>query len=80
MEYNSEIKSILTNREYLDKFGNIKNEIESTWPIYIELTNGKLIGCDLVISATGVVPAVDLFTKNNKVGLLNIIEITSIVQ
>ncbi|XP_046469448.1 pyridine nucleotide-disulfide oxidoreductase domain-containing protein 1 [Neodiprion pinetum] len=26
------------------------------WPIYAELTNGKIIGCDFIVSATGVVP------------------------
>lgn len=26
------------------------------WPVYVELTNGKIIGCDFVVSATGVVP------------------------
>ena len=37
------------------------------WPVYVELTNGKFIGCDFIVSATGVLPAVDLFTKNNNV-------------
>ena len=37
------------------------------WPVYVELTNNKIYGCDFVISATGVVPAVEVFTKNNKV-------------
>ena len=26
------------------------------WPVYVALTNGKLYGCDFVISATGVIP------------------------
>ena len=26
------------------------------WPVYVELTNDKVYGCDFVVSATGVVP------------------------
>lgn len=29
---------------------------QDSWPVYVELTNGKVYGCDLVVSATGVVP------------------------
>jgi len=32
---------------------------ESSWPLYVELTNGKVYGCDLVVSATGVSPNVE---------------------
>lgn len=31
-------------------------EIDDSWPVYVELTNGKVYGCDLVVSATGVIP------------------------
>ena len=30
------------------------------WPVYMQLTNGKTYGCDLVVSATGVVPNSDV--------------------
>ena len=30
------------------------------WPVYVQLTNGKAYGCDLVVSATGVVPNSDV--------------------
>ncbi|ELU09647.1 hypothetical protein CAPTEDRAFT_157263 [Capitella teleta] len=36
------------------------------WPVYIELTNGHIYGCDFVVSATGVNPNVDIFTSGNK--------------
>jgi len=26
------------------------------WPVYVELTNGHVYGCDFVVSATGVTP------------------------
>lgn len=31
------------------------------WPVYVELTNGKIFGCDLILSATGVVPNTSAF-------------------
>ncbi|PKU34950.1 pyridine nucleotide-disulfide oxidoreductase hypothetical protein [Limosa lapponica baueri] len=35
------------------------------WPVYVELTNGKIYGCDFIVSATGVVPNVDPFLDGN---------------
>lgn len=34
---------------------------EGDWPLYIELTDGQIVGCDLVIQATGVQPNSDLW-------------------
>ncbi|XP_078530188.1 pyridine nucleotide-disulfide oxidoreductase domain-containing protein 1 isoform X2 [Lissotriton helveticus] len=36
-----------------------------SWPVYIELTNGKIYGCDFIVSATGVVPNVEPFLSGN---------------
>ena len=36
----------------------------SDWPVYVELTNGRTFGCDLVVSATGVVPNTLPFANN----------------
>ena len=36
----------------------------SDWPVYVELTNGRTFGCDLVVSATGVVPNTSAFANN----------------
>ena len=36
---------------------------EPEWPVYVRLTNGKVYGCDFVVSATGVVPNVDPFVS-----------------
>ena len=33
-----------------------EEEEEEGWPVYVELTNGNVYGCDFVVSATGVVP------------------------
>jgi hypothetical protein len=37
-----------------------KVEDELKWNVYLELTNGKLIGFDFVVSATGVIPNGDV--------------------
>lgn len=39
------------------------------WPVYAELTNGKIFGCDLIVSATGVFPNVEAFVSGNKFDL-----------
>ncbi len=41
--------------------------VEVQWPVYVELTNGKIFGCDFVVSAIGVTPNVELFLKSANV-------------
>lgn len=38
-----------------------KPDEEKDWPVFAQLNNGMEIGCDLIISATGVVPNCELF-------------------
>ncbi|XP_053110004.1 pyridine nucleotide-disulfide oxidoreductase domain-containing protein 1 isoform X2 [Hemicordylus capensis] len=38
---------------------------QDLWPVYVELTNGKVYGCDFIVSATGVVPNVQPFLDGN---------------
>ncbi|XP_067860833.1 pyridine nucleotide-disulfide oxidoreductase domain-containing protein 1 [Heptranchias perlo] len=38
---------------------------EECWPIYVQLTNGKIYGSDFIVSATGVIPNVEPFITNN---------------
>ncbi|XP_061494413.1 pyridine nucleotide-disulfide oxidoreductase domain-containing protein 1 isoform X2 [Rhineura floridana] len=38
---------------------------DELWPVYVELTNGKMYGCDFIVSATGVVPNVQPFLDGN---------------
>lgn len=54
VEYECEISKLFTSDE--------RKQFDSTeeWPIYAQLTNGKIIGCDLIISATGVIPNSDI--------------------
>lgn len=51
VEYQSEIESINEIKPKLD-------DLAEEWPVYVTLASGKVFGCDFVISATGVCPAV----------------------
>ncbi|KAK2578700.1 hypothetical protein KPH14_011667 [Odynerus spinipes] len=57
IEYQCEINKILNKEEITEH-----NDTEK-WPVYVELTNGKVIGCNLIVSATGVIP------NSNLIGL-----------
>ncbi|KAL6267375.1 hypothetical protein P5V15_000450 [Pogonomyrmex californicus] len=59
VEYECEISKLLTFDEQKE-FDSAKE-----WPIYAQLTNGKIIGCDLIISATGVIPNSDICGLEN---------------
>lgn len=43
----------------------LSDETQS-WPVYVELSNGKIYGCDLVVSATGVSPNSRIFLDGNQ--------------
>jgi len=42
----------------------------SDWPVYVELTNSHVYGCDFVVSATGVTPNTRPFTDCAQVSQL----------
>jgi pyridine nucleotide-disulfide oxidoreductase domain-containing protein 1 len=71
VENECEIKRIMTRSDYLKEFSNdVKlntNDDVDDWPVYVELTNSKVYGCDFIVSATGVRPCVEAFTKSNQV-------------
>ncbi|KAF7383622.1 hypothetical protein HZH66_012972 [Vespula vulgaris] len=59
IEYECEVNEILTKEEITEC-----SDIEK-WPVYVKLTNGKIIGCDFIVSATGVVPNSNLMGLEN---------------
>ena len=77
VEYNCDIKSVFSAKEFKEK--NLSSSIDTfqrvikldkasedtNWNIYIELNNGKVFGCDFVVSATGVIP------NGDKINLIN---------
>jgi len=65
IEYQVEVKTILTPEEYQQRKLTISEDIQ--WPVYVELSNGKIFGCDFVVSAIGVTSNVELFLKSANV-------------
>lgn len=63
IEYTCEIASVL-NCDQVDI--NIKDSDKNNWPVYVTLTNGKVYGCDFIVSATGVIPNVNYEMKCGK--------------
>jgi hypothetical protein len=65
IEYQVETKRLLTAQQYLEHSSSFKNDssIDDVWPIYIELSNGKIYGCDFIVSAIGVTPNVEGFVR-----------------
>ncbi|XP_022107218.1 pyridine nucleotide-disulfide oxidoreductase domain-containing protein 1-like [Acanthaster planci] len=70
VEYKCEVDGILTPEQVAtsgrtpDAFLETQEFKETvSWPVYVSLTNGKLYGCDFVISATGVTPNAGAFLK-----------------
>jgi len=43
-----------------EAFAESEPKEEGQWPIFVKLTNGRVYGCDLVISATGAVPVTSM--------------------
>nr|XP_033800627.1 pyridine nucleotide-disulfide oxidoreductase domain-containing protein 1 [Geotrypetes seraphini] len=72
-----EVKKIYLHEEFKQlsdvslAFPNGEDDEQNTkldqelWPVYIELTNGKIYGCDFIVSATGVLPNVQPFLSGN---------------
>ncbi|XP_042367173.1 pyridine nucleotide-disulfide oxidoreductase domain-containing protein 1 isoform X1 [Plectropomus leopardus] len=66
LEYQCEVEKIFTSEELLSSpQKTLRPENEGSWPVYIQLTNGKTFGCDFVVSATGVVPNTEPFLHGN---------------
>lgn len=70
VEYQVEVSRILTREEFLscgkpETSQPILSYENTDWPVYVELTNGAIYGCDFVVSATGVDPNTLPFKNNN---------------
>lgn len=76
VEKSVEVSNIFTSEHFI-KTGKQQSHLahmcdseNRDWSVYVELTNGKMYGCDFVVSATGVVPNTDLvMTDSQKVDL-----------
>ncbi|NWU94071.1 PYRD1 protein, partial [Upupa epops] len=74
LEVLCEVRKIYLQREFMHlqrtsatfpKEEKIAEPDEALWPVYVELTNGKIYGCNFIVSATGVVPNVEPFLPGN---------------
>lgn len=66
VEYQCEVERIFTSEELLNSPQQTpRAESVGSWPVYVQLTNGKTFGCDFVVSATGVVPNTEPFLHGN---------------
>jgi len=71
VEYGTEIQSLSGDRvkfrpEDFEEITIYNEEDERSWNVYVELTNGKVVGCDFVVSATGVQPNGDSISIVNE--------------
>ncbi|XP_018556010.1 pyridine nucleotide-disulfide oxidoreductase domain-containing protein 1 isoform X1 [Lates calcarifer] len=70
VEYQCEVEKIFTSEELLNsQQQTLRPENVGSWPVYIQLTNGKTFGCDFIVSATGVVPNAEPFLYGNNFAL-----------
>ena len=69
IEYQVEVKHILTPEQYRQQHSSE----EISWPVYVELSNGKIYGCDLIVSAIGVTPNVEMFVQSANVMRLSLL-------
>uniref|UniRef100_A0A3P9KBC7 Pyridine nucleotide-disulfide oxidoreductase domain-containing protein 1 n=1 Tax=Oryzias latipes TaxID=8090 RepID=A0A3P9KBC7_ORYLA len=70
VEYQCEVEKICTPEELLPSAEQtLKPDTVGSWPVYIQLTNGKAFGCDVIVSAIGVVPNTHPFLPGNSFAL-----------
>ncbi|XP_063404824.1 pyridine nucleotide-disulfide oxidoreductase domain-containing protein 1-like isoform X3 [Mytilus trossulus] len=71
VEYLVEIQRLLSPEE-LESAGLSESHVpesficDKSWPVYVQLTNDKVYGCDFIVSATGVTPNTDPFLTGNQ--------------
>lgn len=68
MELEVEVESILTPEEFI----NLQSVSEATgsakqWPVYVQLSNKKIYGADMIINATGVEPKCDIKISGDQI-------------
>ncbi|XP_028810897.1 pyridine nucleotide-disulfide oxidoreductase domain-containing protein 1 isoform X2 [Denticeps clupeoides] len=65
VECECEIQKIYSKEEFMLSPLHQSSDM-GTWLVYVQLTNGKIYGCDFIVSATGVVPNTEPFLPGNK--------------
>nr|CAB3265338.1 pyridine nucleotide-disulfide oxidoreductase domain-containing protein 1-like [Phallusia mammillata] len=62
IQYQAEVETLLSS-DQVDHSEVDRKSNKSLWPVYAKLTNGKVLGCDFIVSATGVVPNTEVLTQ-----------------
>jgi NAD(P)H-nitrite reductase large subunit len=66
VEHEVEVLNVFRKDELTERINQMladqKADDAIKWPVFVELTNGKVIGCDFVVSATGVTPNTQFLT------------------
>ena len=63
VEYECHVKKLWRREDFeLSERRETKPVSSKAWPVYVELSNDKVYGCDVVVSATGVIPNGDLIS------------------
>lgn len=65
IENSCEVRKVYHDLSSIPKEQQEKHDLSNEWNIYVELTNGSVYGCDMLISAIGVEPNCDVFKTNN---------------
>ncbi|XP_046729004.1 pyridine nucleotide-disulfide oxidoreductase domain-containing protein 1 [Silurus meridionalis] len=69
VEYECEIEAIHSQQDFMSSPLYLQKGDLGVWPVYVQLTNGKVYGCDFVVSATGVIPNSEPFLQGNNFDL-----------
>ncbi|KAB5542186.1 hypothetical protein PHYPO_G00088550 [Pangasianodon hypophthalmus] len=65
VEYECEMEAIHSQQDFMQSPLYTQKTDLGVWPVYAQLTNGKVYGCDFIVSATGVVPNSEPFLQGN---------------
>lgn len=71
VEYNCQVKQLFESQEFKESnkkespspWSKTDSFDPSSWPVYVQLSNGHIYGCDFIVSATGVLPSTQPFTS-----------------
>lgn len=71
VQYSCEVKHLFEQQDFKESrqkesphpWTNTHSVDPYDWPVYVELTNGNIYGCDIIVSATGVVPSTQPFAS-----------------
>lgn len=61
-----ELKTLGLSESKATEFLQESLDCDKVWPVFVQLSNEKVFGCDFIVSATGVTPNTDPFLQGNQ--------------